>query len=131
MSDTDITDVYRNKETGQVGIIHKDENGKRWIHPTGVVCEPIPFDAGKWEPNIVERPISRAQIAAVQFAAHKQLCAFLGMYGEARLGWDQLRVERRQEFMTTPPKGERLRGLYFAILEELDPNGEFIKEFAE
>jgi len=114
---------YKRKSDGQLGYM-VDQHGREAIRldrPAQVIVEP--YTDSKWEPVSAERPVTKAQVARIAFAADRALCLMLALHGEARKEWVGLSDKDRIEWVANgPPADPPLRRAMYQAILALFPN---------
>lgn len=116
---------YRHRQSGQRGYLVETPEGPK-IRVDNEAMEIIrPISEG-WDEEAELPPINDRQIRIVAFEADRALCQMLGMYGEARKEWIDLRDEERLKWIAKgPPERSDIgsifrRRLWECITEELE-----------
>lgn len=109
---------YRRRSDGQLGFM-VDRHGREMIKHDRTAQDVVePYDSNRWDPVSTDRPVNRAQVARIAFAADQQLCRMLALHGEARKEWASLSDKDRIAWVAGgPPADPPLRReLYLAIV---------------
>lgn len=108
---------YRSTVTGERGRLTTQE-GRAFVkldNPSQVQLRPI---GPEWVEETEARPLQRAAVAQVAFAADVALCTALGITVRKKL-WHELSQEEKKQWLILPPLNPARRVLYRAIEEAL------------
>lgn len=106
---------YRHRQTGDLGYAfeHGGEQCIRLDRPGPDEINVRPFVESDWQPEEVRKPLTKHQIALLQFEADRVLCRLLGKGHEARTEWASLKDGERQDFIQFGPCDDGIRDKLF------------------
>mgnify|MGYP001581066698 CR=1 FL=1 len=104
---------YRSAIDGQLGWLVR-RGGRQMIRLDRGATEILrQFNEGQWVPDKEHRPINRAQVARICFAADRELCIALGMHAEGKREWIDLSQDEKRTWMQEGPESPRVREVMF------------------
>jgi hypothetical protein len=108
---------YKSKRDGQLGYM-VERHGREMIRldrPAQDLVEP--YSDALWEPVSSERPVNRAQVARIAFAADRALCQMLALHGEVRKEWVGLTDKERAAWVANgPPADPPMRQALYRLI---------------
>lgn len=111
---------YRSAVTGDRGwmVIRDGVDSIKLDRPNQEIVRP--YYSSEWAAEKEHRPMTIAQVAQVAFAADRQLCTALQLYGQGKTQWIDLPEEKKIRWYNEGPKNPVRAKLYLAVRKALE-----------
>lgn len=106
----------RHTQTGDAGFLEEHDGELTVRYDQGPDSRVVTYKEGDWEPEEEHRPYKRVAVAALAYAADRDLCDLIGRPDPGRRSYVSLSQVKQAEWAKRGPEGVLRQRMFQAIM---------------